>query len=480
MSNKDNISLVDKGWQEMAAVLDTELPQKEHRKRPLFLFFLFLGLGGLIGIGLNMDNSKISLDDVRIDAESTALITKNQTSPLESSSSTTQLGNIRNTKSKQTLQPPSIKKSITKELIENVEPSSVSTVTDELVSNSKKEYSAGIYTKDNDFEFSTKTSRQSELSDWEHTSISSAISQLSNMVESKLSVDIDDVDENAVRVERTVTPNLPSLWPLSINSSKVNISELPNLLFVNNQIQTISKHRYRLSPYLLGEGIYTSQLDGRGYSIGAGLSYGTRDLELYIESGYSKMKYNRKVNDQNLNVEVIQLEAVNLGEPELGAFSLKNESGDLIGSFDLDFPQKINLLNDLDYLFVSGGVRKRVYSGLSMSGGIRLSKLLNVKNNAIVLSSANEIFSSALRSFGVSSDFFSNSSVIRDYEWSVNLGAEYRVSNRISIGVNYRSGLSDIFNPQEGFENKVDPAGDIDDSSTLKRNNIEGRLVYSF
>ena len=56
MSDKNKISLEDRGWDDMSVILDRELPQKKRKRR--FLLWSFLAGGLILFVAFLMHDSK--------------------------------------------------------------------------------------------------------------------------------------------------------------------------------------------------------------------------------------------------------------------------------------------------------------------------------------------------------------------------------------------------------------------------------------
>lgn len=455
MSDKNINSIQDRGWNEMHSILDKELPKKKKRRK-FGLWFLFGGAAMftlfLIGLFIVAEwdtNSAKSDLNTKNDIDhkgSTSIVTSNySTSPELKKTDTNDQPSV-NKKSDQVNTPHESSKSVLKEnrtiqfrdqiSTQNkmVEDSAIKTNID-LEKPAAKNI---IYIDEmNKTQMSERTLRHEE--DLIIAARMPSVSELEINATHKKSPLIGPIENTILKGDLLEDRFLVPLFKMPRpNAVLLKHNEI---LDVEIQPMVIRKSQKSLSPYLFAHANHQISSNGLGYGLGAGLNYGTEDLEFYAESGFYRSSWNNGIGTQEQS----------FGPTSSPEEIESNENFSLDGSteFDINVLNFSNLTTSTNEIRIGVGMRKLLFSKLKLDMGISYSRLISATNKSFEFQVEEGAALDIENSVSISSKELYNSSAYSTYDIVPQIGIAYSISHHIDIGFNLNIGLINLISDTE-------------------------------
>jgi len=479
MSDKRNINIQDRGWDDMRSVLDNEIPEKEKKRR--FGFWFLFGSAtiataffvGLFTFPSLMSESKIVKSQSEtfvntINAKETSnpsvnneteSFTEDQSSnqPKESDINTSSLNNDK-VAEKATLTTKNVhlnQSSNQNDLFKEQNSESTTIVSGRVnLIPSIKNQSTQI--SDNQLITSSEISAGNEI-------LTNHEKQIGTNKELEK---VEELDENDLKhEERSILQSVLEL-PFITPTLDIQIDKRVDL----NKPIIASNNQYSLSPYLFAVGNYQSNINGYGYGIGAGLSYGSKDFQVYIESGYIKSKFDSGTLAQDfaadLNISVYEVESPDGTSNEINATS-----------FDLRVINFSQLTRSTSEIKIDLGIRRKLFKKMNLDIGISYSKLLKASNKSLFIEYGNALNFPELteKESGVSSSELYNGGAYSSYDVVPHIGVEYSILSNFHLGFSYYHGLRNLISNTE-----LDRISSISANDEIFRRNISAKVRFEF
>ncbi len=456
MSDKNKILMEDRGWGQMASILDSELPQKKRTKRPVLWFFVasIVLFGG--AFLFNKNNETIEKGDNESFTHETSDISQNSVS-LSSIDKTTEVAKIIDTK----------------ELIKEAKINS--TILISIESNSVDNNETLIF-NDSSHELSKASSSSSSSSSSYQDNNTVVFSGVINNNESSFKNTI--LEESLSNVNQR---SLLNIEKISIGNKSILSEEKPkfdlNVMNSPQNILVIKPLTKRNNLYLFAGGNIGLDQNGIGYQLGIGKMFGNKYFDFFVEGGYAHMRYKK-------NVSIIESVTIDF-TPEISANSMEfdvNESTSLQNAIEQYQIYNTSLVDNQNYVFLTLGIEKKITKRLMILGGLTYSRFLRIENAEVNFISVDGSFQSSLDQYNISKTSLFDNGDFRKYEFSSKLGIGYQVTSRLNIFANYRIGLTDLIrNESLVYSDASIPEGLKRNSyKSIHRKNIELVIGYSF
>lgn len=504
MSDKNKISLEDRGWEQMSSVLDRELPQGKSKRRAILWFFvtgaLVLVLAGFMALLVNSAFFLTGKQTVK-EQKTASLITQdievNETQESEAVIQNTTRLNTANRKAIATIAHEASKseqklsennldtKQINRSVPPFLKPTDIvqpykrgytepKNVTDansinnnnnkalSTIKETKEILSGSILIASNDF---LEIKKQSKIDVHELTAPQNTATELetprtrNNLAYSKLP-QVNTIPKTAEMVSSEM---------LMTDVGQQLSTAKPNGIDKNNNYYVFTGGQVGLNPQ-----------NGLGYQVGIGSKFGNRNVNFFVELGFANMSY-RNSNSESIVVEFTP--------DETNTSSVEFSDLDNTVLQDVVAQNRISensVLNNINGVFINAGFDKSVLGRLNVHAGLTYSKLLNIENKEISFTSVDGTFQRELDIYNVSKTALFDNGEFRKYEISTALGIGYQVSSRINVSADYRFGLTDMFRNNSFIESDLsipNGMGELESQQSYKsifRKNIELKIDYSF
>lgn len=489
MSDKKKIHIQDRGWNEMQAILDKELPVKKKRRFAIWFFYggLAIVLVALLGwmnfsnfgsetiaSNLKKTSSKIELEKIEIsDAEQLSVNTKSAAAP--ESGEAKEISNIE------------IAPNNTNENSAEANDNSVAT----NVKNSASPRS---------FKTQNSTKQLQVSSSFSKNIIKTPATLLKNISENSMKMEGSGNEESGSDALIISDENLPK-FPVQAQLSDIqnaNEEELENgplnkktierpIVFPFVQLPMIKQFDFKREPldfalatpiirvdiphtfatYLLASSSYQPTNNGFGIGMGAGLSYGNIKQELYVEAGYVKSNYSSGSlsNDFSPVGDVKVLD----GNFEGGSIFPGNTN-----EFDLSVSNFEELVTSTNELKFSAGLRRKVFTNFNLDLGISYTRLLQAKNKSLEVDFENGVIADG-SIVNIESTQLYNSGAFSDFDIVPHLGLEYDLNSKFNFGLFYNFGLKNLI-----VSGQLDRLNSLSDNDAIYRRNISAKIRYQF
>jgi len=491
MSDKNKISMEDRGWSQMSSLLDRELPQEKSKKRSVFWFFVLgvLILASAFAISIN-DNGLVQ------ESKTTPLIAQqNNVVPSKKSS------DIQNSSLKET--PAEETQIVNRNQVDesDLQPAenNLSVAPKDQSGSDDSEVMEAIRMKDQ------QTKREiSVVSEKISVPYTSNRTDILNTIESNTTpINIDVTSHNPKQSDGYLTDLKSNEKHIqnpksSIIRQRVNYNHLPTgihmvekeqdfladlsvVTSVQNGTSSNNQTDNFKNNYVFVSGLAGLNSKGKGFQFGLGRKFGDRNFNFYTEAGYARMGYSSgESNARSVNVEINESEfSVNevLSEDNKASV-LKTIQNNRVNGESID---------KLNNVFISAGINKSLSDKFIITGGITYSKFLSIENQELNFVSNNATIQADLDQYNISSNFLFENGEFKKYEFSTRIGFGYQITPRMTLSANYIHGLTDIININNANNSLSDlmtnePAGELRSSfrSSIFRKNAELRIDYSF
>ncbi|MEM9547469.1 MAG: hypothetical protein AAGA77_15930 [Bacteroidota bacterium] len=484
MSDKKNISIQDRGWNEMRAILDKELPEKKRKRR--FGFWIFLWGAAVMASILLMFNI-LSQPKEQMVASVEA-----STTEIEKS------GTISNTSQKQEISPES-EESNSKPIqtIQKV-PESVTTTTNRVEGYHKIANENPSKINESNSTSTQVAKAQAQNRKQEAFELIKNPSNVSVVQQKTLAADVSTAESNALEIElknveireKTVVPNLGPvksnertkpkrdlLIPfMTIPFEKTkNIDSEKIFATLDKPFIKITRNNY-FTPYAFTAGSFQPNISGLGYGMGAGISYGNANSSFYFELAYFKTSMNNSSDESDLRELIPAIEDDGMINSDQGSFE-GGETENLpeannIPAFSVPNLSKITASAD-EFKF-DFGIRKQLFRNLSLDVGIAYSRIIRVTNQRAQVEIV-EPLTSQSSFYNLTKSQFEDFGAYSNYDFIPHFGLDYRVSSTISLNFNFNYGLINLIR-NEDFEEFTQ----LNEEDALFRRNVGLKIRYEF
>ena len=466
MSDNLNKSIQDKGWTEMSALLDKEMPQ-EKKKRRAILWFYFLGAAvlGLVvfatvlapgnymkrnivqdkaPISENIHEDKILNKDEMIVNEEEKVVEgsdSEQQEPIgidernEAEEAKVNLGSTP-IETNQNINTPG------KILTPNPETNSENIVEEEKL---------------------IAVANQDELTKNNISEVNEDVIGDSAIVEEVIIASEDQAEGERNLVKSLLTP----VQSLPINDRNMfSLTRTSNMIIPPVVIQPLKKE-YTFSPYAMATGLYQSKLGALGYGWGIGLDYGNNDFSLYTEMAYIRSNYRGEDSNDSRIYDDASFEV--LGDQ--GAFPTFSASNIAV---ELDnFSTVTKRTNELRFDF---GMRKTIFRNYSLVGGIAYSRITTIENEEFDISLDEVTMENDLdHVYSINKAALQDAGVFNRYDIIPHVGLEWNITKNLFLGADYNYGLINLIS-ETSLENF---SSSREDESIYRRNGAL-KLRYTF
>ncbi|MFT4534571.1 MAG: hypothetical protein ACJA1A_002891 [Saprospiraceae bacterium] len=482
MSDKNKIILKDKGWSQMATILDKEIPQEKRSMKLILWFFV----AGLVVLGIvyttNIENRMVdrslkeSIAQVNIDINEGT----NQDIPLVN---TQDLNDVNLTKAKDALNLPLSGEEGHSVIAGPVPQENIA------INLNNKEGSKRILI---DTEKQNKHFREKVFS-------TEIVKKAITIATSSSTINVKGLITAEERRGGKFFPFQTSVAELMIEQpirDQYTIDKLPEITrFINsNNGQIDAFHRMSISQnrtlskparkdnnyYAFAGGNIGVNQNGLGYQVGAGKRFGASGLGFFVEGGYGHFNYKNKSS----NLEAIVVDFAPENSTGVTGFDI-SESPVLQAAIETSQNKDIAVVNNLSYVFLSAGIEKKISDRIYIIGGLSYARYLEIENPGVNFTSSDGSFQSDLNRYNISKTTFFDNGDFKKYELSSSFGIGYQINNRITASVQYRLGLTNLSNlSQDDLAPEVVAANEVlkekQFSNSIFRKNVEVRVDYSF
>lgn len=473
MSDKKNISIEDRGWNEMRSILDKEMPQKKKRRIvPWFLLGLFLVLAiSLIGIFMNIERivdgqaiaqekgetltikeGRDNTNEAAIENTYQAKSNPNQTTSIKVEDSTTKsISSSYQTKENKLHE------------IQEVVPSSSIAEIENKADFIKQQYKESPELSKNTISESDARVSQNNQKIQEDIK-SDEIQNLNDGIEKSIQQDKSPIIELPLE-KRELKPHLQPLnllYPFLFNPEPISIEKKVKP-FVNLD------NEKAFSPYLFFAGNYQSSINGLGYGVGAGLNYQLNNFGLYLEAGYAKSNFDIGDVTETFSASGTTIELDNFP-------IIENTNGVSVEDYeDLRFENFSNITSGISELKFNLGARKAITGKLNIDLGIAYSRLLKASNKTLSVELIEENLFIEKNTVNVSSSELYETGAYSAYDIIPHIGIEYNLVSGVFIGLNYNHGLKNLI-----ANTSLDRVSSLSQDESIFRRNMEARIRYQF
>ncbi|MFT6337568.1 MAG: hypothetical protein ACJATI_004332 [Halioglobus sp.] len=481
MSDKNKMSLKDRGWSQMASVLDRELPQKKSERKPILWLFITVGI---LAFGFSLFINKKSR-------------------PLEKATDTI------------FAQKDSIKEQSNKLVIASIDTSSTDQSTALDINNNMGSAENGVIAS-NEIGLSIvqEVIQEKQNDDSNIRSINIDKKQVQKemlQADSNNGIVISQTLNPTISIEKVtvvVPTNDRESSLIDIKLEELSIKELGRKQFTLERIPILSmlliaKQRSKKDDFialeigetesitkpLLGENNYYvfagSRLglnqNGLGYQIGAGKRFGTGGFRFFAEGGFVYMNYQNEISDSR-NIDLDFTPEISI-TTDLNEFDV-NESTILKNALEQAQLNSFSLISNLNNIFLTVGIDKKITSKFNISGGFTYTRFLKLENAGVNFISSDEVFQPSLDEYNISRTSLFESEVFKKYELSTSLRLSYRLSPRFTISADYRLGLTDLIrNKFLSLSNEINTNASFnlyEYYRSIIRKDVGLRLEYNF
>ncbi len=474
MSDNKNISIQDRGWNEMRSILDKELPEKEKKRRFGFWFvlgsaafvalvlasmFFFTGIEKRTGVGeLALEDDKPEITDSHLDVK-TVEERKNTELPLAT---------VENYK----------KEEVKEDVSQLDHPSEFASENDE---NNIQNHSKNI-TNPLDYNVSNLTIDNSQKSNLAVpiAEVKKELATVNKTTGNEFIIKKDPVEVNKKESKYGILPSNKKILELEENSlerilltpiSRLPRSNSPLLNFERERgekriVLIASKSRKAFAPYLFANTNYQSK--SSGYGIGAGLNYGDQDFEFYLETAYLKSSFNKESSGDRLNI-VADQESNPAGELSFTEFSPAS-------GYVLSISKFSTLTTSTSEMKFDFGIRKKLFKNFKIDLGLSFARLLKASNNSrlsVIKESSDG--SNELSTYGINRTEFYNLGAYSKSDIIPHIGVEYNITPNVVLGFNYNHGLNNLI-----AEMDLQGISSLSQNDKIYRRNIGAKVRYQF
>lgn len=485
MSDKNKISLEDRGWDDMSVILDRELPQKKRKRR--FLLWSFLAGGLILFAAFLMHDSKSAVVSAQGEIASLAVEPSNE--------SETKVSHGKTLIQRKALTIDDENSEVTTEVSQSV--SSVNTIP-----NSVKKYSNNLNSNQyieqrvkDDVQYNTSSTLTPNLLPVQNTiDKKSNIKSIQNLIEEDKSItkiltkSLDNTESPRNEEQKHEEQRLTfSYAHLPIIDSGLNFGEkhkldpgFLNVVVENNAINPIRMGRASRS-YLYAGGLLALNPNGHGYELGIGRKFVTRNINFFLEAGFSKINYRDEASSSNLILVDLVPDQNSTATDFSEVYKPIIES-----AVEENQTSLYNLLSKVNSVQITAGIEKSLFQNLNVSAGLSYARLIGIENQEVNYRSTTGLFQNELNNYNVSKSDIYNSGDIRKNELSAKFGIGYKLSKRFNLSLNYSLGLTNLLSVNNlEMDNLGLEAGLQDPSreslpSSFYRRSCQFRVSYNF
>ncbi len=495
MSDKNKISLEDRGWSQMASVLESELPQEKRKRRPVFWFFI---LGALI---LSAFALSINGNEPVQESETTPLIAQhNEVAPVNTSNDiqNTSLKNIPienapivnlNQVDKSELQPTRnrlsaiIQDQLVPVILEVHESTQIKDQQTKRTISGASEKSSELYTPN-------RTENKNTIESSSSPMINDVASVVTNDDTKQLDGYLADLESNKNKIQNSISSSirqknkynhLPGIISM-VETEQDFLTDLSLVTADQNSSLSLIKTGNVNKNYVFVSGLAGLNRKGTGYQFGLGRKFGDRDFNFYAEVGYARMDYSiGESNARSVNVEI------NGNEFSITEVLNEDNNASVLKTIENNRLNDVESIAKISSVYISAGVNKSLSGKFNITGGITYYKFLSIENQELNFVSSNAIFQADLDRYNVSRNYLFESGEFKKYEFLTRIGFGYQITPRMTLSANYIHGLTDLINRNDADNISSDlfnniPAGESQSffRSPIHRKNAELRIDYSF
>lgn len=462
MSDNNKIPIQDRGWNDMRAILDRELPEKNKKRR--FGFWFFFGSAAIAVVVI----AALLLLPQREFSWNSPLVTNKKSAQMDQLPSEVD-GKSEDREGTEKVSGTEHPVSLDESLLETVEsnPSEESSVTNASPENTDgNAYAQSVQPKPvAELKKNNKVKREEatqKLTNHQGIVLLDTPQNTTPIKEEgngrKREATEKDTDENTVHTEASYINPIESdskdIGPIHEEDQDRNLLEsfmtLPlediplmssekAVTFASAPKVEVQDDR-RFSPYLLALANYQSDISGKGFGVGAGLSYGNKGFQIYAESSYLLSNFKEgEVSNDRIGVVSDQ------GNSEVFDNN-QNEGIEFTpNAFSLSVSKLSSLTTDSRELNLKIGVRKSLGAGFSLDAGVAYVRLLSASNRRldINLDETTGLENTATTIFVKSSAFF-DYGIYSKYDIRPQLGVEYAITPHLGFGAYYSYGLKNL------------------------------------
>ena len=479
MSDNLNKSIQDKGWAEMSALLDKEMPQ-EKKKRRAILWFYFVGAAAIgfvvvatmftqgndmeMGITNNQESVSESIKE-KNDLKSNEVVL-NTAQEIE--------GEIDQKRKESTNEEERIDKEekrlnlsntpiISNQNIDitnrNIDPV-LEKNTENVVEEKKVIARLNSDISTEDFTSNLNDETLTDVTGGVEDGIIAAREEADDVAFASM----DEVNQEKYPEKSFITP-LQSL-PLR-DLDMLDFTQKNNLMITPVNIKPL-KMEYAFSPYAMATGLYQSNQGALGHGLGVGLDYGNSDFSIYSEIAYIRSNYEEESGNDSRILADGSFEIVT-GDQE--SFPMSSTSNIPV---ELDnFTSVTKRTNEIRFDI---GVRKSIFKNFGLVGGVAISRLTRIENREFNFALDEETMDNDLVSgYAITKNDLQEAGVFSQYDIIPHLGLEWNITNRFFLGLDYNYGLINLISETdlESFSSSVE-------DESIYRRNFALKLRYAF
>ncbi|MDF1697448.1 MAG: hypothetical protein P1U56_16515 [Saprospiraceae bacterium] len=451
MSNKTNKTIQDRGWEQMHAILDKEMPVKRKR-RGLLIWFWVAVLTGLISIpvlwqlrssdedkednpiqfALSETKSTLLENDLESIPQTQQVAHAKNTSPQEIEGKHNDVENsitdVRNTSaystSKTAINFPNSKTDISNDIKDKFKEPSIKTYNTSIVEDHKYELSnkkLGISTNKKEI----STDNQEENFNTKHSTLKTLTNELKKLE-----------DEEPSPISSEIRSELSPLVALTSRLIRPIFSKPREIKEIEPEI--IESDKNELSPYLLALGMYQSSPKIKGYGLGAGVSYGTSKQSIYVEASY----LNSAIESSSINSISSSKGDVFPFQDDVSFAGNEIEIESLDG--DLSISNFSTITTSTREWAIGVGVRRQIVGNLNFDVGLTYKNLLRASNTAFSVNFDVPIGLNEMQSVIINSRDLFNNGAYSEFDLVPHIGLEYNMFNNFYMGISYHHGLKNL------------------------------------
>jgi len=255
------------------------------------------------------------------------------------------------------------------------------------------------------------------------------------------------------------------------------LRSMDNLLkYTIHQPVSIKQKRY-WSPYLFASSMHNPTVRPMGWGIGAGVEYGTEDISLFLEGGYTNLNFRQGTNMSIGDEQEVLSPELSSGEIDLNTV-LQYENAEIF----LNGTDFSSLITNTHELRLTAGIRKVLLGRLRVNASIAYVRMISAINQDFTLDvSSRELFNMDTGNtfaLNVASNELFETGIYRKYDIVPRLGLEYAVLPNVHLGLSYEHGLLNIISAASTESFGIRPGKNTNDA--LYRNNLSLQLRVAF
>lgn len=473
MSDNKRIPIQDRGWSEMHALLDRELPQEKKRRRllPWFVFggsaFAILLVVALFFHHQNKDKTNINANaesTLKDDLSSMDIV---QNIPNEADLGKSKYHDIDNGSLElKSNSERKDQKTTTTNTLKIEEGKKNDLAINPVLENKNK-------TIDNLNEFSSSVDH-SALSQSQFIGITNEENEGNLDLEGKSVIPVKS-EVDLLLLEAGSLDNRENMAGLLLEPVNALSGVIPFVTqqeelwkFQNDKKVEVVANKKSLLPYLFAAANYQSGISRSGYGFGVGLEHQLNDFGVYIEAGYSNASFNSGeiANDFGPNGSIEEIEDTEVFDnglevtPEGFALNVNNFS---------------TILSEISEVNFNIGVRKAISSNVHFDLGVAYTKLLNARNKSLAFNFELQNEFNQYNTINVNSSELYNTGAYSTYDIVPHIGLEYKLLRNVCFNLNYNYGLKNLI-----ANTDLERLNSLAVNESIYRRNIEAKLRYQF